>query len=115
MDKITQKNHLGNAFHQEIESLPALDDCLFNEHLQKGIDLYSISVSQLSIRLNGMNLDIFQRLFLDLVLQKIPQNKGGCKVAPTSSVYGERESYPEKTVLTTTKERDRGYLDYKRL
>jgi IS4 transposase len=54
---------------EEIESLHALGDCLFDDQLQKGIDLDSISISQLSRRLNGMNSDIFQRLFLDLVAQ----------------------------------------------
>ena len=54
---------------QEMESLHALGDSLFDDHLQKEIDLDSISVSQLSRRLNGLNPDIFQRLFLDLVSQ----------------------------------------------
>jgi IS4 transposase len=54
---------------QEIESLQALGDCLFDDQLQKGISLDSISISQLSRRLNGMNPDFFQRLFLDLVTQ----------------------------------------------
>jgi putative transposase len=53
----------------EIESLHALSDCLFDDQLQKAIDLYSISISQLSRRLNGMNPDLFQRLLLDLVSQ----------------------------------------------
>ena len=53
----------------EIESLHALGDCLFDDKLQKEIDLDSISISQLSRRLNGMNPDFFQRLFLDLVAQ----------------------------------------------
>ncbi|WP_412839784.1 DUF4372 domain-containing protein, partial [Bacillus paranthracis] len=51
----------------EIESLHALGDSLFDDHLQNGVDLDSISISQLSRRLNGMNPDIFQMLFLDLV------------------------------------------------
>jgi IS4 transposase len=54
---------------QEVESLHALGDCLFDDQLQKGIDLDSISISQLSRRLNGLNPDLFQRLFLDLVGQ----------------------------------------------
>ncbi|NMF01556.1 IS4 family transposase [Aneurinibacillus aneurinilyticus] len=54
---------------QEIESLHALGDCLFDDQLQKSIDLDSIRVSQLSRRLNGMNPDLFQTLFLDLVTQ----------------------------------------------
>lgn len=54
---------------QEIESLHALTDCLFDEQLQKEIDLDSISISQLSRRLNGINPNFFQQLFLDLVTQ----------------------------------------------
>ncbi|WP_325166729.1 DUF4372 domain-containing protein, partial [Viridibacillus soli] len=54
---------------QETESLHALSDCLFDDQLQKGTNLDSISVSQLSRRLNTMNPDIFQQLFLDLVVQ----------------------------------------------
>jgi putative transposase len=52
---------------EEIESLHALSDCLFDDQLQKGVDLNSISISQLSRRLNGINPDLFQKLFLDLV------------------------------------------------
>ena len=52
---------------EEVESLHALlSDCLFDDQLQKGINLDSVSISQLSRRLNGMNPDLFQRLFLDL-------------------------------------------------
>lgn len=54
---------------QEIESLHALTDCLFDYQLQKAIDLDSISISQLSRRLNGLNPDLFRRLLLDLVSQ----------------------------------------------
>ena len=54
---------------QEIESLHALSDSLFNDQLQKEINLDSISISQLSRRLIGLNPDLFQRLFLDLVSQ----------------------------------------------
>ncbi|MED1939539.1 IS4 family transposase, partial [Cytobacillus firmus] len=54
---------------QEVESLHALSDSLFNDQLQKEINLDSISISQLSRRLNGLNPDLFQRLFLDLVSQ----------------------------------------------
>ena len=54
---------------QEVESLHARGDCLFDDQLQKGIDLDSISISQMSRRLNGMNPDLFQSLFLDLVGQ----------------------------------------------
>src|SRR5690625_6893061 len=54
---------------QEMERLHALGDSLFDDQLQKEIDLDSISVSQLSRRLNGLNPDIFQRLFLELVAQ----------------------------------------------
>ena len=39
---------------QEIESLHALSDCLFDDQLQKEVDLDSISISQLSRRLNGI-------------------------------------------------------------
>lgn len=39
---------------QEVESLHALSDCLFDDQLQKAIDLDSISISQLSRRLNGV-------------------------------------------------------------
>ncbi|MEK5067767.1 IS4 family transposase [Sporosarcina sp. FSL K6-1508] len=53
----------------ETESLHALSDCLFNKHLQVSTNLDSISVSQLSRRLNGMNPVLFQQLFLDLVAQ----------------------------------------------
>ncbi|EMA6344256.1 IS4 family transposase [Bacillus cytotoxicus] len=53
----------------ETESLHALRDCLFDDQLQDGTQLESISVAQLSRRLNGMNPDIFQHLFLDLVAQ----------------------------------------------
>lgn len=53
----------------EVESLHALGDCLFDEQLQKGIELDSISISQLSRRLNSLNPDLFQLLFLDLVGQ----------------------------------------------
>ncbi len=56
---------------QEIESLHVLGDSLFEDQLQIGVDLDSISISQLSRRLNGMNPDIFQLLFLDLVLKFI--------------------------------------------
>src|SRR5690625_7940567 len=45
---------------EEVESLHELNDCLFDDDLQKEIDLDSISISQLSRRLNGMNPDIFQ-------------------------------------------------------
>lgn len=54
---------------EEVESLHELTDYLFDDDLQKEIDLDTISISQLSRRLNGMNPDIFQILFLDLVSQ----------------------------------------------
>jgi len=54
---------------KEVESLHALGDCLFDDQLQKAVNLDSISISQLSRRLNGMNPDLFQSLFLDLVGQ----------------------------------------------
>lgn len=53
----------------ETESLHALSDCLFDEDLQEGTDLDSISVSQLSRRLTQLNPEVFQQLFLDLVSQ----------------------------------------------
>ena len=67
--KLTTESFLKLLFAQleEIESLHALADCLFDDQLQKEINLDSISISQLSRRLNGMNPDIFQRIFLDLV------------------------------------------------
>uniref|UniRef100_A0A1S2LIV8 DUF4372 domain-containing protein n=1 Tax=Anaerobacillus isosaccharinicus TaxID=1532552 RepID=A0A1S2LIV8_9BACI len=40
---------------EEVESLHALSDCLFDDQLQKGITTDSISISQLSRRLNGYN------------------------------------------------------------
>jgi putative transposase len=52
---------------EEIESLHALSDCLFDDQLQEGITFDSISISQLSRRLDGLNPDLFQKLFLDLV------------------------------------------------
>jgi putative transposase len=54
---------------EEVESFHELTTRLFDDQLQKEIDLESISISQLSRRLNGMSTDIFQRLFLDLVSQ----------------------------------------------
>ena len=128
---------------QEIESLHALTDCLFDEQLQKGIDLDSISISQLSRRLNGMNPDLFQRLFLDLVTQihakthytklvmplkildsstlplnltnhrwaKFRKTKAGVKLHLRLVFMEKGLSYPEKAVLTTAKEHDRGQLE----
>ena len=54
---------------EEVESLHALSDCLFNDQLQNEIDLNSISVSQLSRRLNRIPPEVFQSIFLDLVAQ----------------------------------------------
>ncbi|MFU0789866.1 MAG: IS4 family transposase [Virgibacillus proomii] len=54
---------------EEVESLHELNACLFDDQLQNEIDLDSISISQLSRRLNGMNPELFQGLFLDLVSQ----------------------------------------------
>ncbi|USK36196.1 IS4 family transposase [Bacillus sp. F19] len=128
---------------QEIESLHALTDCLFDEQLQKGIDLDSISISQLSRRLNGMNPDLFQRLFLDLVAQihakthdtklvmplkildsstlplnltnhrwaKFRKTKAGVKLHLRLVFMEKGTLYPEKAVLTTAKEHDRGQLE----
>ena len=52
-----------------IPKITTLGHCLFNDQLQIGINLDSISISQLSRRLNGLNPDLFQKLFLDLVAQ----------------------------------------------
>lgn len=128
---------------QEVESLHALGDCLFDNHLQKGIDLDSISISQLSRRLNGMNPDLFQSLFLDLVSQihakthytklvmplkiidsstlplnltnhkwaKFRKTKAGVKLHLRLVFMEKGTSYPEKAILTTAKEHDRGQLE----
>jgi putative transposase len=128
---------------QEVESLHALGDCLFNDQLQKGIDLDSISISQLSRRLNGMNPYIFQKLFLDLVTQihakthytklvmplkiidsstlplnltnhkwaKFRKTKAGVKLHLRLVFMEKGTSYPEKAVMTTAKEHDRGQLE----
>jgi IS4 transposase len=128
---------------QEIESLHALGDCLFDDQLQKGIDLDSISISQLSRRLNGLNPDLFQRLFLDLVAQihakthytklvmplkiidsstlplnltnhkwaKFRKTKAGVKLHLRLVFMEKGISYPEKVVMTTAKEHDRGQLE----
>lgn len=53
----------------EVESTRVLSDCVWDERLQAGIHLEFISHSQLSRRLGQMDTDIFQRLFLDLVIQ----------------------------------------------
>jgi IS4 transposase len=128
---------------QEIESLHALSDNLFDDQLQKCIDLDSISISQLSRRLNGMNPDLFQRLFLDLVSQihakthytklvmplkiidsstlplnltnhkwaKFRKTKAGVKLHLRLVFMEKGSSYPEKAVMTTAKEHDRGQLE----
>ncbi|WP_230130278.1 IS4 family transposase [Bacillus sp. CECT 9360] len=128
---------------EEIESLHALGDCLFDDQLQKGIDLDSISISQLSRRLNGMNPDLFQRLFLDLVAQihtkthdtklvmplkiidsstlplnltnhkwaKFRKTKAGVKLHLRLVFMEKGISYPEKAVMTTASEHDRGQLE----
>ncbi|WP_332699513.1 IS4 family transposase [Halalkalibacter lacteus] len=128
---------------EEVESLHALSDCLFDDQLQKGINLDSISISQLSRRLNGLNPDLFQRLFLDLVSQihakthisrlimplkiidssTLPLNltnhkwaqfrktKAGVKLHLRLVFMEKGISYPEKAVLTTAKEHDRGQLE----
>ncbi|WP_071460333.1 IS4 family transposase [Bacillus massilinigeriensis] len=128
---------------QEVESLHALSDCLFDDQLQKEIDLDSISISQLSRRLNGINPDLFQRLFLDLVSQihvkthykklimplkiidsstlplnltnhrwaKFRKKKGGVKLHLRLVFMEDGKSYPEKAIMTTAKEHDRGQLE----
>lgn len=128
---------------QEVESLHALGDSLFDDQLQKEIDLDSISISQLSRRLNGLIPDLFQRLFLDLVSQihakthytkhvmplkiidssTLPLNltnhkwaefrktKAGVKLHLRLVFMEKGISYPEKAVMTTAKEHDRGQLE----
>ncbi|SUV00559.1 transposase IS4 family protein [Cytobacillus firmus] len=128
---------------QEVESLHALSDCLFDDKLQQAIDLDSISISQLSRRLNGLNPDLFQRLFLDLVSQihakthytklvmplkiidsstlplnltnhkwaKFRKTKAGVKLHLRLVFMEKGTSYPEKVVMTTAKEHDRGQLE----
>ncbi|GLB60322.1 hypothetical protein NCCP133_24540 [Cytobacillus sp. NCCP-133] len=144
--KLTTESFLKLLFFaqlQEVESLHALGDCLFDNELQKGIDLESISISQLSRRLNGLNPDLFQRLFLDLVAQihakthytklvmplkiidsstlplnltnhkwaKFRKTKAGVKLHLRLVFMEKGESYPEKVVITTAKEHDRGQLE----
>ena len=128
---------------EEIESLHALSDCLFDDHLQKGINLESISISQLSRRLNSLNPDIFQKLFLDLVAKihekthytklvmplkiidsstlplnltnhkwaKFRKTKAGVKLHLRLVFMEKGISYPEKALITTAKEHDRGQLE----
>lgn len=128
---------------QEIESPHTLTDCLFDEQLQQAINLDSISISQLSRRLNGMNPDFFQQIFLDLVTQihiktyytklvmplkildsstlplnltnhrwaKFRKTKAGVKLHLRLVFMEKGTSYPEKAVLTTAKEHDRGQLE----
>ncbi|WP_096200279.1 IS4 family transposase [Bacillus sp. FJAT-45350] len=128
---------------QEIESLHALGDSLFDDKLQKEVNLDSISISQLSRRLNNMNPDLFQKLFLDLVAQihvkthptklimplkiidsstlplnlthhkwaKFRKTKAGVKVHLRLVFMENGLSYPEKAVITTAKEHDRGQLE----
>jgi putative transposase len=128
---------------EEIESLHALGDSLFNDELQKEIDLDSISISQLSRRLNGVNPDLFQRLFLDLVSQihvkthytklvmllkiidsstlplhltnhrwaKFRKTKAGVKLHLRLVFMEKGTSYPDKAIMTTAKEHDRGQLE----
>lgn len=128
---------------KEVESLHALDDCLFDDQLQKAVNLDSISFSQLSRRLNGMNPDLFQSLFLDLVGQihakthytkrimplkiidsstlplnltnhrwaKFRKTKAGVKLHLRLVFMEKGTSYPEKAVITTANEHDRGQLE----
>jgi putative transposase len=128
---------------EEIESLHALSDCLFDDQLQKGVDLHSISISQLSRRLNGINPDLFQKLFLDLVAKihaktqytkrvmplkiidsstlplnltnhkwaKFRKTKAGVKLHLRLVFMDKGISYPEKALMTTAREHDRGQLD----
>lgn len=128
---------------KEVESLHALGDCLFDDQLQKAVNLDSISISQLSRRLNGMNPDLFQSLFLDLVGQihakthytkrimplkiidsstlplnltnhrwaKFRKTKAGVKLHLRLVFMEKGSSYPEKAVITTANEHDRGQLE----
>jgi len=128
---------------KEVESLHALGDCLFDDQLQKAVNLDSISISQLSRRLNGMNPDLFQSLFLDLVGQihakthytkrimplkiidsstlplnltnhrwaKFRKTKAGVKLHLRLVFMEKGTSYPEKAVITTANEHDRGQLE----
>lgn len=54
---------------EAVESLHALSDCLFDDNLQAGVGLDSISISQLSRRLNGLDPAVCKTLFLALVAQ----------------------------------------------
>ncbi|WP_335870931.1 IS4 family transposase [Bacillus sp. 2205SS5-2] len=54
---------------KQSDSLYDLRDALIDDDFQQGVNIESISVSQLSRRLNSIHPDIFQRLFLDLVVQ----------------------------------------------
>src|SRR5699024_12083490 len=55
----------------EIESLHALSDSLFDDQLQKAVDLESISISHLSRRLNYLYSKVFQKIFLDFITQHL--------------------------------------------
>lgn len=128
---------------QEVESLHALGDCLFDDQLRKEIDLDSISISQMSRRLNSLNPDLLQILFLDLVGQihtkthytkmvmplkiidsstlplnltnhrwaKFRKTKAGVKLHLRLVFMEKGTSYPEKAVMTTAGEHDRGQLE----
>ena len=67
--KLTTESFLKLMLFAQLQEVDALGDCLFDNQFQKEINLDSISISQLSRRLNNMNPDLFQRLFLDLVGQ----------------------------------------------
>lgn len=128
---------------EEIESLHALSDCLFDDQLQKEVGLNSISISQLSRRLNGINPDLFQKLFLDLAAKihaktqhtkrvmplkiidsstlplnltnhkwaKFRKTKAGVKLHLRLVFMEKGISYPEKALMTTAREHDRGQLE----
>lgn len=57
------------ALLHKTESLRALSDCVFSEKPQQAIGLESISYSQLGLRLSQIPSDIFQAIFLDLIVQ----------------------------------------------
>lgn len=82
MDKITRKNSFGQWFSP-------INLQLFEEqtNFKKRLTLIQSVFSQLSLRLNGMNPDLFQRLFLDLVSQIHAQTHDTKLVMPLKIIY----------------------------
>ena len=81
--KLTTESFLNLLLYAQLHEtkiLHALSDCLFDEQLQASANLDSISVSQLSRKLNGIDPILFQQLFLDLVV-KIHQKTNYAKIA----------------------------------